>query len=258
MTSPRSGLTEYRNGHVVVLEIDRGPGNYFDAKLLEELAAAAIEAQSDGTCRAVVICSVGKHFCAGADFGSDDLKTDRESTARTLYRHGMRLFDIELPIVAAVQGAAVGGGLGLACVADFRVASSSSRFHANFARLGFHQGFGLTVTLPSIVGPQAALDLLTSARRVSGADAYRLGLVDRLVEEGEERQGALALAEEITQLAPLAVRAIRRTLRSDLKSRVEAALEHELHEQSWLWGTEDSEIGLAASLRRQKPTFRGR
>ena len=106
-------------------------------------------------------------------------RTSPRSTGRAL-----RLFAAPLPVVAAVQGAAIGGGCGLALSADFRVATPQSRFSANFARLGFHHGFALTVTLPAVVGRQAAADLLLTGRRVGGEEALALGLCDRLAGEG--------------------------------------------------------------------------
>jgi enoyl-CoA hydratase/carnithine racemase len=202
-----------------------------------------------------VLCSEGKHFCAGANLGAGSSPADQP---RALYRQALRLFAAATPVVAAVQGAAVGGGLGLALSADFRVASPSSRFSANFARLGFHHGFGLSVTLPALAGQQAALDLLLTGRRVPGEEAMSLGLCDRLVEAGALRPETHALAVELARSAPLAVRSIRATLRSGLLERVEAALDLEASEQDRLRGTEDFREGVIASLERRMPRFDGR
>jgi 2-(1,2-epoxy-1,2-dihydrophenyl)acetyl-CoA isomerase len=245
--------------HVAQLEIRRGPANYFDTALLQEISDAGEELQADRAVRAIVLCSEGRHFCAGANFGTGPLTdvTDRGAQAAALYRQAIRIFDLELPVVAAVQGAAVGGGLGLACAADFRVASARSRFQANFAILGFHQGFGLSVTLPRIVGEQRALDMLLTSRQVVGAEALSIGLVDRLAEERGERDGAIALARELAAAGPLAVRSIRQTLRAGLAAEVQAVLKRELAEQDRLWRTKDSQIGIAASLNRSVPQFTG-
>ena len=105
-----------------------------------------------------MLCSAGRHFCAGANFADAG-----DSGVPALYAHAVRLFSASTPVVAAVQGGAIGGGLGLALSADFRVASPSSRFAANFARLGIHHGFGITVTLPATVGMQASLERCTPA-----------------------------------------------------------------------------------------------
>lgn len=255
-----SDLTVDSQGHVAILQIRRPPANYFDAELLDQIADCAQALQGDGQTRALVLCSEGKHFCAGADFGSTGLSgpEQRSEAAGRIYRAGIRLFEIELPIIAAVQGSAVGGGLGLACAADFRIAGPESRFHANFAGLGFHHGFGLTVTLPRIVGEQRALDLLLNARRIDGVRAAEIGLVDQLSATGAEIATAVDFARHLTTLAPLAVRAIKRTIKSSVPEEVRLTLEHELAEQRRLWASEDSRIGIQASLHRITPLFVGR
>src|SRR5262245_45096622 len=145
-----------------VLEIRRPPHNFFDADLIQAIASAAHKLSRSDDVRAVVLASAGKNFCAGADFGgtSGAAEVSAAGGARRLYAAAVRLFEADLPIVAAVQGSAVGGGLGLALAADFRVASPASRFAANFSRIGLHHGFGMTVTLPRVVGAQHAADLL--------------------------------------------------------------------------------------------------
>jgi 2-(1,2-epoxy-1,2-dihydrophenyl)acetyl-CoA isomerase len=241
--------------HVATVEIHRPPANYFDAALIRDLADAYEAIDADPASRAIVLCSEGKHFCAGANFGSASNPADEP---RSLYRQALRLFAAATPVVAAVQGAAVGGGLGVALSADFRVASPGSRFSANFAQLGFHHGFGLSVTLPQLVGQQTALDLLLTGRRVPGEEALSLGLCDRLAEDGAVRGAAHALAAELARSAPLAVRSIRATLRAGLLERVEAALEREASEQDRLRATADFREGVAASLERRTPRFEGR
>ncbi len=240
--------------HVATVEIHRPPTNYFDAALIGELADAYEALDADPRCRVIVLCSEGKHFCAGANLGSPASPADEP---RSLYRQALRLFAGATPVVAAVQGAAVGGGLGLALSADFRVASPGSRFSANFARLGFHHGFALTVTLPALTGQQTALELLLTGRRVPGEEALSLGLCDRLVDDGEVRAGAAELAGELARGAPLAVRSIRATLREGLVDRVEAALEREASEQDRLRETDDFREGVSASIERREPHFSG-
>ena len=242
---------------VGLIEMRRPPANYFNEALVGRIVDSARELD-DSQCRAIVLASEGKHFCAGADFGAGgDFAADRVKAAESLYRRAVQLFDIRIPIIAAVQGSAVGGGLGLACAADFRVADASTRFVANFALLGFHQGFALSVTLPDLVGRQVAADLLLTGRRVGGEEAVHIGLADRLAEPGRQRETALAWARSLAAAAPLAVRSIRATLRADLRRRIADALEHELAEQSRLWTTSDATEGIAASLERRQPVFRG-
>jgi enoyl-CoA hydratase/carnithine racemase len=244
-------------GGVALLEMRRPPANHVDEALLARIVDAASALDDDPACRVMILASAGKHFCAGADLGEGEFVKDRAAAAQGLYRYAVKLFEVRTPVIAAVQGSAVGGGLGLACAADFRVAEASTRFVANFARLGFHQGFGLSVTLPDLVGRQAAADMLLTARRVGGEEAVRLGLADRLAEPGRVRETARELAGQIAASAPLAVRSIRATLRGDLAARVRRALDHELAEQRALWATRDSAEGIEASLQRRSPVFRG-
>ena len=243
--------------HVATVEIRRPPNNYFDLDVLTELADALDELAGEQTVRAVVLCSDGKHFCAGADFSGSSGAMVRPGRPH-LYDIAIRLFEQPLPIVAAVQGAAIGGGLGLALAADLRVATPESRFAANFARLGFHQGFGLSVTLPLVVGHQAALDLLYTGRRIDGDAARALGLCDHLVPLDELRPRAHELAGEVAAAAPLATRSIRETLRGPLVEQVRAAMARERAEQERLQRTDDFREGIAATSERRDPRFTGR
>ena len=212
------------DGPVAVLTIARPPANYFDRPLITAIADSLDALASDGSTRVAVLTSEGKHFCAGANFGEGrNLQSTTSTGAQSgragsghLYQEGVRLFESGTPVVAAVQGAAIGGGLGLALVADFRVAAPESRWSANFARLAFHHGFGLTVTLPAIVGQQKALDLLYTGRRIDGEEAHRIGLADHLVPMDQLRAKAREVALEIAESGPLAVRSIRRTMRRGL------------------------------------------
>src|SRR5439155_6446455 len=176
------------SGHVATVEIHRPPDNYFDPVLVGDIATAFESIDADDDCRAIVLCSEGKHFCAGAALARG--ATEVAPSGRHLYDEAVRVFASRTPVVAAVQGAAVGGGLGLALAAGFRVGAPEARFSANFARLGFHHGFGLTVTLPAVVGQQRALELLYTGRRIGGEEAHRIGLVDRLVPVAEVRSEA--------------------------------------------------------------------
>jgi 2-(1,2-epoxy-1,2-dihydrophenyl)acetyl-CoA isomerase len=243
------------SGKVAIVELRRPPNNFFDVAMIARLAGLYESFAAGQEVRSIVLCAAGKHFCAGADFSGDGAGAPERAD---LYRGAQRLFAAELPVVAAVQGAAVGGGLGLACSADFRVTSRLGRFSANFAQLGFHHGFALTVTLPALVGPQHASDLLYTGRRVDGTQAARIGLADRLAEPEDVRASALALAREIAASAPLALRAIRRTMRAPLLATIERALDHEAAEQARLERTRDFAEGIRASLERRAPDFQGR
>ncbi|MFP6655728.1 MAG: enoyl-CoA hydratase-related protein [Myxococcota bacterium] len=255
---PSSDLAvELGPDYVATIEIQRPPENFFDQALIRGLADTLEGLAENDRCRAVVLCSKGKHFCAGAKFASDQSAVD-DGSGKHLYDEAIRLFATPLPIVAAIQGAAIGGGLGLALFPDFRIACPEARFSANFARLGFHHGFGLSVTLPALVGAQAAMDLLYTGRRVAGEEALALGLCDRLVPATELREQARAWALEIATSAPLAVRSIRQTLRGDLAAKIRAATDREKSEQERLQKTEDFREGIRAMGARRRPDFKGR
>ncbi|WP_051062166.1 enoyl-CoA hydratase/isomerase family protein [Ilumatobacter nonamiensis] len=244
------------DAHIAIVEVRRGPHNFFDLDVLTRLAEAT-EELAQGDTRAVVLCAEGKNFCAGADFSGRDGELRREG-APHIYDMAIRLFEQPLPIVAAVQGAAIGGGLGLAMAADFRVAGPSSKLAANFSLLGFHQGFALSVTLPLVVGHQAALDLLYTGRRIDGETAHRIGLCDDLVADSEIRQRAIDRATDIAAAAPLATRSIRQTMRGPLVEEARAAMVHERAEQERLQQTADFAEGIAAVGARRPATFVGR
>jgi enoyl-CoA hydratase/carnithine racemase len=253
-----------KTGHAALIEIRRPPNNFFDIALIQEIAGALEALDDDGNCRAVVLAAQGKVFCAGANFGDgttldkDGQRLDRDIAVKHLYIEGVRLFKTKKPIVAAVQGAAVGGGLGLAMVPDFRVTCPEARFAANFTRLGFHPGFGLTVTLPAVIGPTKAAMMFYTSRRVRGDEAYAMGLADVLVPQDQVRDAAMAFAAEIAENSPLGLMSTRATLRAGLADRVRAATEHELAEQTRLRKTDDFKEGVKATAERRVPKFTGR
>lgn len=247
--------------HVATVEIRRPPHNFFDIELIEQIADTYEKLDRMTECRAIVLCAQGKNFCAGANFGASDAGNAKDasqgSISGSLYRAAVRIFRSSKPVIAAVQGAAIGGGLGLAVSADFRVTSSEGRFSANFTKLGFHPGFGLTVTLPELIGRQRATLLCLSSRRLNGEEAVAWGLADVLVAPGEVRNGAIALAQEIAGCAPLAVVSTRKTLRLGLADRVAMQTDHELAEQNWLRTTNDWNEGIKATAERREPNFTG-
>jgi enoyl-CoA hydratase/carnithine racemase len=175
-----------------------------------------------------------------------------------LYDEAVRLFSLEKPVVAAVQGAAVGAGLGLAVMADFRIASPDAKFAANFVKLGFHPGFGLTHTLPRLIGAAKAELMFLTARRVKAEEGLPWGLVDEVVPLEELRPAALRLAKEIAENAPLAIVATRKTVRGDLAAAVRAQTDIEAREQGWLRDTEDYKEGVRSVTERRPGNFVGR
>jgi enoyl-CoA hydratase/carnithine racemase len=253
-----------KSGHVALVEIRRPPNNFFDIPLIKEIADAFESFDDDIHIRAVVLAAQGKAFCAGANFGDGstlDAQGRRPNEpgpgVAPLYVEGNRLFRTKKPIIAAVHGAAVGGGLGLAMVADFRVTCPEARFCANFTRLGFHPGFGLTVTLPAVIGQTKAALMFYTSRRVTGQEAYATGLADLLVPQHQVRDAAIKFAGEIGENSPLGLIATRMTMRGDIADRVRRATDHELEEQTRLRKTKDFKEGVKAVSERRLPNFKG-
>lgn len=244
-------LTGTTRDHVTEVVLCRPPNNFFSAAMIAELADAWEELDSVDDTRVILLSAEGKHFCAGADFSQS---SSRDETGE-LYSAAVRLFRTRKPIVAVLRGAAIGGGLGVALACDFRVASPESRLAANFASLGFHHGFGLSVTLPRLVGDQRATELLLTGRRLTGDEAAAIGLVDRCVAPEDLESAARNLAVQIARSAPLAVESIRGTLRGDIADRVAAATDHERSEQERLRATRDFTEGVRASAERRTPRF---
>ncbi len=252
-------LTVTLDGFVATVEINRPPHNFFDFKLIGEIADAFEALDAEAGVRALVLCSEGKSFCAGANFSSGDASGGgRNPQSGHLYQEAVRLFRCAKPVVGAIQGAAIGGGLGLALVPDLRVACPEARFAANFTRLGFHPGFGLTETLPAVIGQTKAALMFYTSRRIKGEEAHAMGLVDVLVGLDQVRATAQALAAEIAECSPLGVVETRATLRAGLADRVRAATDHELEIQDRLRQTEDFKEGIAAMADRRVPNFQGR
>ena len=247
------------SGIVATIEVRRGPNNFIDTDMVAEIADALDEYDRTPGVRAIVLCAEGKHFCAGADFGSrgPDGVMRTAKRGRHLYKEAQRLWKSGKPIVAAVHGAAVGAGVGLAVMADFRVACPEARFSTNFTRLGFHPGFGLTATLPELIGKNNAELMFYTSRRVTGEEAYRWGLANVLVPQDQVRSEAMKLAGEIAECSPLGLVSTRATMRAGLADRVLAATNHELVEQTKLRATEDFKEGVKATSERRVANFKG-
>ena len=259
MSNENIGVT--LDGHVAVVELRRPPNNFMDVDLIADLATALELLDNDPACRSIVLAAEGKHFCAGGNL-KQRLEAEAQGTkfvpaSRHVYKEARRLVQTRKPIIAAVHGSAIGAGLGLALVADFRVTCKEARFAANFTSIGFHPGFGMTVTLPRLVGQQRARWMFLTGERIPGDDAYAMGLADRLVEQDQVRSVALEMALRIAENAPLAVQATRETLNQEFIAAFRAATERESFEQNWLRETNDYREGVQASSERRKAEFTG-
>lgn len=254
--------------HVATIEMQNGELNFFNIEMLAGLADALDVLDANNDCRVVVLASAGRAFSAGADFqggrqgakpvGLQTKNSEKGVVSGHLYDQAVRLFANKKPIIGAVEGAAIGGGLGLALVPDFRIGCAEARFSANFTQLGFHPGFGLTYTLPKLIGQQRAYDMFYTGRRVKGEEALQMGLIDQLVPLTDVRQAANDKALQVASSAPLAVVSVRETLRANLAEHVRVATQRELQEQNWLMRTDDAKEGVIATAERRPGIFKGK
>jgi enoyl-CoA hydratase/carnithine racemase len=249
------------DGYIATVEIRRPPNNFLDIDLIANLASVLERLDDESSVRSIVLAAAGKHFCAGANLKKriDDQAAGKPQPApgRHLYHEAQRLVQTRKPIVAAVHGSAIGAGLGLALVADFRVTCKEARLAANFCAMGYHPGFGMTVTLPRVIGQQRAKWLFLTGKRIPGDEAYAIGLADRLVPQDQVRHAAQEMAAEIAKAGPLGVQAARETLNLDLASAFRAATEREMFQQQVLRETNDFKEGVKAGFDRREPVFTG-
>jgi enoyl-CoA hydratase/carnithine racemase len=252
-------VTTTPTGHVAEIRFSRPPHNFASPDLIGKIADALDSVDADPAIRCSVLASDGKSFCAGADLAGDaDVAGDSGmDVVGQLYIQAQRMFGRKKPMVAAIQGAAIGAGLGLALTADFRVASPAARFAANFTRLGFHPGFGLTHTIPRLLGAQKAAWMMLSSERVKAEAALEWGLIDRLADDGDLLAKAHQMANEIAANAPLALLSVRATLTATLAADVTTAMAHEHAEQTTLKATPDYAEGVASVFERRDAVFTG-
>lgn len=243
-------------GGVGIVRLDAPPNNYLSTSIVSELVTS-YQSVVDGGGRAIVLCASGRHFCAGVSLSSK-LAEASPDDAFEMYDFIPALFDLPIPVVAAVQGAAIGAGLGLAMTADFRVASGNTRFSAPFTRLGFFHGFGLSVSLPDAVRADVAREMLYAGVEVRGERAYAVGLCSRLTGDGEIFDAAMSMATELAGVAPLSLYEARRMMRGPLIADLQAALDNERQQQRRFIGSDDFKEGLRAASERRRPIFTGR
>ena len=251
--------------HIATLTLNRPDNrNSMTPDVLQGLAEAVERVRTDSETRCLVITAKGKSFCAGADFKSregwqEDLPfTPPHERSFGMYAPFLSLLQVEVPIIAAMQGHAVGGGLGLALVCDLRVACESSKYGANFVRLGLHPGMATTYLMPRLMGVPKATELLLTGRLVSGSEAAELGLAHYALPAEQVLDKALELAREISSAAPLAVRWTKASIYSGMSWDPVEAARYEAHLQSRSRETEDCREGVAALLAKRTPQFRGR
>ena len=245
--------------HVALLRFGNAPVNFATVSLLRLIADALEGFDRDAGVRAVIMSSDGKVFCAGADLVSPNgFGALGNDPLREFYDQALRIYACGKPVIAAVQGAAIGAGLGLAVAADFRVAAPEAKFSANFTQLGFHPGFGLTCTLPRLIGIQRATQMFLTSNRYGAEECSAWGMIDKLAPSGQLEEAAFAFAREIAVNSPLALLSTRATLRANLLEEIRAQLVREHQQQLLLQATEDFAEGVRASAERRPANFKGR
>lgn len=256
-------LFEVRD-HVATLTLNRPDNrNSMTPDLLDAFTEVVQRVRRAPDLRCVVIAGSGTTFSSGADFRSQIQRDDggqRQPHERSfaMYQPFLSVLDIEVPVVGALTGHAVGGGFGLALLCDIRIATRDARYGANFARIGLHPGLGISYLLPRLVGTARAAELLYTGRLFSGSDGADMGLFTRALPIAEVLPEAQRIAAEIAGNAPIAVRSMKQALSRQLASEVRAAAWQESFAQSATVQTEDAREGIAALLEKRTPQFRNR
>ncbi|TMB52995.1 MAG: enoyl-CoA hydratase/isomerase family protein [Chloroflexi bacterium] len=258
-----SGLIALELGRVAHLELVNPPLNLVTQELLEELdeALASLERAAPGDVRAVVVSGRGERaFSAGSHVGEFEAQRGDAGRDRHIFeeRVSTRLACLPMPTIAAIEGNALGGGLELALACDLRVASKHARLGLPEVRLAVTPGAGGTQRLPRAIGPARAKDLILTGRIIDGDEAERIGLVSRVVADGQARRVANEIAEEIASRGPLAVREAKRLVDAAIDLDLEAGLAAELDASERIFATEDMVEGATAFFAKREPDYRGR
>jgi len=258
-----SAVRYERSGVIGVITLDRPDNrNSMTPELLDAFSAASAAARADREARVVIVTGNGASFSAGADFKST-LQRDGDNRAPNersfaMYEPYLSLLDIAVPVIGALNGHAVGGGFGLALVCDLRVGALEAKYGANFVKLGLAPGMAISYLLPRIIGLPRANELLLTGRLVDGAEAERLGILNRAVAAADVLASAMELARSIAEAAPLAVRATKAGIRRGLDLQIREAAHLEAYAQAESLVTDDAREGIAALLAKRPPQFTGR
>jgi enoyl-CoA hydratase len=264
-------ILEARDGDVVTLTFnDPSHRNAMTAAMGESFCEVVAGLAHDESLRAVVLTGGGSAFSAGGDMGMIEARAAegqaRPGLARRAIRDTMRSFyklflsirDVPCPTIAAINGHAIGAGFCVALGCDMRFAAADAKLALNFTKLGLHPGMGATWTVPRLVGPALAAEVLYTSRIFSGAQAAEIGLVNRALPGDEVLPTARAVAAEIAGCAPLAVRGLKRALERSLDASLEDQLSFEAGEQSICFESADVLEGIEAGKARRTPRFEGR
>jgi enoyl-CoA hydratase len=258
---------EVLDGGIHLLTLSRPSRlNALSWELVDALGVTVATLRADPECRAVVLTGAGRGFCSGLDLQRSDDPTGAHDPIVTFMERQERLAALVLalhtlpvPVVAAVNGAAAGGGFALALASDLRVAAESASFVVAFMRAGFSAcDMGVSYLLPRLVGAGVAADLLLTGRSVAAGEALSLRLVNRLVADDQLVAQAVALAREITRHAPYGVRMTKEVLAHNVDApSLSVALALENRTQAVTSRTADHEEAVRALLARRAPVFEG-
>ncbi len=260
MTDP--AVTYEAQDRIGVLTLRRPDNrNAMTPELLAAFAEATRRAGQDRSTRCVILTGTGSCFSAGADLKKGLQQGDHAAPHErsfAMYTSFLSLLDLEVPVVGALGGHAVGGGFGLALLCDLRVASETAKLGANFARIGLHSGLGISYLLPRLIGVPRANELLLTGKLIRGREAADWGLVNAAVPTEEVWGRALSLAEEVAGAAPYAVRTMKASMRRFLEWDIRGAAWHEAFAQAASLETKDAAEGMSALLEKRAPAFEGR
>lgn len=237
--------------------------NAFSGTMREDLLAALRAAEADPAVRCVVITGAGRAFCSGGDveFMASLQRDGDEERFRGLLEAGRNIIvtiaSMTRPVVAAVNGVAAGAGCNLALACDLRIASEHARFSESFVRIGLHPDWGGTFTLPRRVGRSRAFELMATGRMIDAEEALRIGLVDRVVPEGELAAETDVLAAALAAAPPLAIAGLKRALAASEENGLDAQIALETEQQLRCFRSKDAAEGMAAFFEKRKPAFRG-
>jgi enoyl-CoA hydratase/carnithine racemase len=234
--------------------------NAISLQMISEIVAALDEAERDPHVRTVILTGGTERFSAGADL-NEALEVRSVPAALdflgNLHRLNNRIEILDKPVIAAIEGFCMTGGLELALACDLRVAGEGASFAITSARIGTVPGAGGTQRLPRIVGKANALELLFAAEPIHCDEAHRIGLINRHTTRGGALDEALAMARVHAERAPLSLALSKRAVHRGLQSDIASGLELETFLVSSIYTTEDKQEGISAFLEKRKPQFRG-
>ena len=248
-----------REENFAIITLNRPPANAISEPLMRELNAALNAVESDDTVRAVIITGTGDRiFCAGADLGSAFSGGDVDTFIRFGNAVVRRIERFPKPVIAAMNGHALGGGCEIAMACHFRLLKDTARMGQTESNLGITPGFGGSQRLPRLVGRTKALEFLIMGTQVPAPECLALGLVNRLTKEGETLNDAKALAREIAKRPPIATRLIIEAVDEGLEAPIDKAIDIEVRAFLKSLKTEDASEGIQAFFAKREPSFKGR